>query len=366
MTATLHVALAERGYDIAIGERLLSRAGEMIAPVIRGKRVIIVSDEQVARLYLHRLTNALDAAGIAARPVILPPGEQTKSFSSFAALTETILEQNPDRNTALIALGGGVIGDITGFAASVVLRGIDFVQIPTTLLAQVDSSVGGKTAINSRFGKNLVGSFYQPKLVIADTSTLTTLPKRELLAGYAEVVKYGLVNDAVFFTWCEENAQKLIDGDAGARAYAIEKSCAAKAAIVSADEREGGVRALLNLGHTFAHAFEAETGYGDALLHGEAVGLGMALAFEFSATQGLCPPEDAARVRAHLAGVGLPVSPRDLGKKFQTEALMQHFTRDKKAKDGALTFILARGIGKSFVAHDVDATAVKHFLEERL
>jgi 3-dehydroquinate synthase len=363
MPETVRVSLAERGYDIVVGERLLQVAGQHIAPLLKTPRVFIVTDETVARFYLHRVTGALADAGIRATPIILPPGEQTKSFDHFTELAGTLLEHKPDRHTTLLALGGGVIGDLTGFAASVILRGIPFIQLPTTLLAQVDSSVGGKTAINAAHGKNLIGSFHQPKLVLADVSTLTTLPPREWRAGYAEVAKYGLINDAPFFAWLETNASSLREGNAALLSQAILHSCKAKAAIVAADEREqDDARALLNLGHTFGHALEAETGYGPELLHGEAVSIGMALAFRFSAALGLCTPAAAQRVETHLAAMGLPVTPRDIRPHWDTDALMEHFTRDKKAEGGTLTFILARGIGQAFVARQVDAGALRNFL----
>lgn len=364
MAETLHIALGSRSYDIHVGERLLSQAGELISPLIKTKRVIIICDETVARLYLHRLTGSLEDKGIAARAIILPPGEQTKSLEAFGALIEQILEQKPDRDTMLVALGGGVVGDITGFAASVALRGLPFIQIPTTLLSQVDSSVGGKTGINSRFGKNLIGSFHQPKLVIADVSLLASLPGRELKAGYAEVVKYGLINNEPFFAWLEKNGALALIGDAKTLIHAVHESCRAKAAIVEADEREADLRALLNFGHTFAHALEAETGYSEALNHGEAVAIGMIMAFQLSVALGLCAKAELERVLAHYTAIGLPASPLAVQKNWNIDALMEHFTRDKKAKDGKLTFILTRGIGKAFIAKDVDAAAVRRVVAE--
>lgn len=363
MAETVNVALAERAYDIIVSERALADAGKHIAPLAgKQKRAIIVTDEQVARFYLHRLSGSLEEQGVSARTIILPPGEGTKSFSQFESLLENILEQKPDRGTLLVALGGGVIGDITGFAASVVLRGLDFVQIPTTLLAQVDSSVGGKTAINSRFGKNLIGSFHQPKLVLVDVSALKTLPPREMLAGYAEIIKYGFIDNPAFFSWLETNGRAVLDGEKDALIHAVTESCRAKAAIVSADEKEGGVRALLNFGHTFAHAFEAETGYGAELLHGEAVALGMVLAFRLSVAMGLCPNEDLQRVLLHYEQVGMASSPLTVRSAWNIDALMEHFTRDKKVKDGRMTFVLARGIGAAFVTQDVSAEAVRALL----
>lgn len=364
MTEKLHVNLDARSYNIIVGERLLSKAGHYILSVIKGNNVIIVSDSNVARFYLHRLSNALEEAKINFRCLIVPAGEATKSLSSFAELIENLLEQKPDRKTVLIALGGGVIGDLTGFAASALLRGVDFIQIPTTLLSQVDSSVGGKTGINSKFGKNLIGSFHQPILVLSDVATLTTLPKRELLSGYAEVVKYGFINDPDFFSWLEKNGKAIIAGDSPLQTQAILKSCAAKASIVAADEKEQNVRALLNFGHTFAHAFEAETGYGDALLHGEAVGIGMILAFAASVKMGICPKDDLERATNHLKEVGLATSPLSIRKEWNIDALMDHFTRDKKAKDGKLTFVLSRGIGKAFVQDGVEPEIIYQTLAE--
>ncbi len=364
MTEKLHVGLGSRSYDIIVGERLLAKVGQYIAPVIKGKNVIIISDSNVSRFYLHRLSNALEEAKINFRCIIVPAGEATKSLGSFSELIENILEQKPDRKTVLIALGGGVIGDLTGFAASVLLRGVDFIQIPTTLLSQVDSSVGGKTGINSRFGKNLIGSFHQPLLVLADVATLSTLPKRELLSGYAEVVKYGFINNPDFFSWMEKNGKEIINGDTSLQTQAILKSCAAKAEIVAADEKEQNIRALLNFGHTFAHAFEAETGYSDKLLHGEAVAIGMVLAFAASVKMGICPPDDLAKATSHLKEIGLHTSPIEINKNWNINALMEHFTRDKKAGDGKLTFVLSRGIGKAFIQNDVEPEIIYQTLVE--
>lgn len=359
---TLSVDLGARSYDIRVGERLLAEAGKHMRPLLKSPRVIIITDENVARFYLHRLTNALEAEQIRYRPVIVPAGESSKSLQSFSQLMENLLEQKPDRRTTLVALGGGVIGDLTGFAASALLRGVDFIQIPTTLLSQIDSSVGGKTGINSRFGKNLIGAFHQPRLVLADVQTLSTLPRRELLAGYAEMVKYGLINDAPFFDWLEAHAAAMLTPDASLLTQAIVKSCAAKAAIVASDETEQGARALLNLGHTFGHALEAECGYSDVLLHGEAVAIGMVMAFHFSAQLGLCSLAEAQRAEAMLAASGLRVWPHQVRPEWSMAALVEHFTRDKKTKDGALTFILARGIGQSFIAGDVPLEKLKSFL----
>ena len=311
-------------------------------------------------------------AGIEASLTVMPAGESSKEFEAFGQLMNGLLDQRPDRKTTLVALGGGVVGDLAGFAAAMLLRGVDFIQMPTTLLAQVDSSVGGKTGINTRHGKNLVGAFYQPRLVLADTDVLDTLPRRELLAGYAEVVKYGLIDDPDFFDWCEQNGAAVLAGDAAKRTYAIEQSCRAKARIVAADERETtDLRALLNLGHTFGHALEAETGFGPDLLHGEAVGAGMALAFDLSAQLGLCPAEDAgARAPAISRAVGLPVRLRAIGgdnrRHWDAGKLIEHMRGDKKAEGGKLTFILARGIGKAFVTREVDETALHGLLDRAI
>ncbi len=356
MVESLRVTLLHHSYEIHIGERLLAKAGQYIKPILPGSNVIIISDEMVAKFYLHRLVNSLEEAGVRHRSIIVKAGEATKSLDNFGALMEQLLEQKPDRKTVLIALGGGVIGDLTGFAASVLLRGVPFIQIPTTLLAQVDSSVGGKTGINSKWGKNLIGSFHQPLLVLSDTATLSTLPPRELMAGYAEVLKYALINDATFFDWLDAHTTTDL-------AHAIYHSCKAKAAIVEADEKEQkDIRALLNLGHTFGHALEAECGYDGTLLHGEAVAIGMVMAFELSAQLGLCPASDVEKIKAHYAKAGLPASPLAIRKKWNIDALMEHFTRDKKAEAGKLTFILARGIGKSYVAKDVEPAAVRQLL----
>ena len=368
---TIRVDLAGRAYDIAIGPGLLDRAGELCRPLLAAPRVTIVSDATVAPLYGQRLADSFAAAGVATTAVTVPAGESSKEFASFGKLVNDLLDLRPDRKTTLVALGGGVVGDLTGFAASVLLRGVDFIQVPTTLLAQVDSSVGGKTGINTRHGKNLVGSFYQPRLVLADTDVLDTLPRRELLAGYAEVAKYGLIDDPAFFAWCEQNGASLLAGDAALRTRAIEQSCRAKARIVAADERETtDLRALLNLGHTFGHALEAETGFGSDLLHGEAVGTGMALAFDLSARLGLCPVDDAARVRRHLGAVGLPMRLRAIGgdnrRTWNASRLIEHMRGDKKAADGKLTFVLAHGIGRAFVTREVDEAALRGLLDDAI
>lgn len=364
MTDTIHVNLAERSYDLLAGPGLIARAGELIAPFAPSGRVFVVTDKNVASLHWPALMASLDAAGLKSWTVTLPAGESTKSFAGLEQLTRGLLQHGIGRKDLIIALGGGVIGDIAGLAAGLTMRGIDFVQMPTTLLSQVDSSVGGKTAIDVEEGKNLVGLIHQPRLVLADQDVLKTLPARELLCGYAEIVKIGLINDRAFFEWCETNAQKLLAFDPDATNYAIRTAIAAKARIVEADEREAGPRALLNLGHTFAHALETAAGYDGALLHGEAVGTGMALAFAHSAQLGLISNQDATRVRNHLAHAGFntdlrraPGAPHDIS---QLVALM---SADKKAEAGKLTLILARAIGDAFVQKNADAEAVRAFLK---
>jgi 3-dehydroquinate synthase len=361
---TLRVELGSRSYDIVVGAGLLADAGALIAPVVRQKRVVVVTDENVAKLHLTALQVGLDKAKIAHHAIILPPGEATKDFAHFSKLCEDVLALGIERGTPLIALGGGVVGDLTGFAAATLLRGLDYVQVPTTLLSQVDSSVGGKTAIDSKHGKNLIGAFHQPVLVLADIDTLATLPRRELLAGYAEVVKYGFIRDRAFFEWLEEAGPKLVAGDSDARRQAVLKSCAAKAAIVAIDERETGERQLLNFGHTFGHALEAETGFGDALLHGEAVALGMRLAFDLSAELGLCPRDSVKRVRRHYEAVGLPVAITRIGnaRRFTPGALLQDMGKDKKVRDGRITLILAHDIGDAFISREVERATLEKFL----
>lgn len=363
MTETVAVALGDRSYDVKIGPGLLSQAGELIRPFARRKRVAIVTDENVAALHLGTLSRSLTAAGIAATSIVLPPGEATKAFAGLERLSEALLDHEIERGDLIVAFGGGVIGDLAGLTAGLLKRGVDFVQIPTTLLAQVDSSVGGKTAINAKAGKNLVGLFYQPRLVIADTGTLDTLPKRELLAGYAEVVKYGLIGDRPFFEWLEANGAKLIAGDTAARVHAVKASCAAKARIVEADERETNLRALLNFGHTFGHALEAGTGFGERLIHGEGVAIGMVMAFELSVRLGHATRQDAERVRQHFKTVGLQTSVKEVpGPKLDPAELVAHMAHDKKAKDGKPTFILTRGIGDAFVTADVPLEKVAEVL----
>jgi 3-dehydroquinate synthase len=363
-TDRIPVELGARGYDILVGPGLIGRAGRLIADLPGApKRVAVVTDSHVAELHLAALERALDDAGVAYEAFVVPAGEASKSFESFRRLTEALLAWGIERGTWLVALGGGVVGDLTGFAAAVLLRGVDFVQIPTSLLAQVDSSVGGKTGINAAHGKNLVGAFHQPRLVLADTDALASLPRRELLAGYAEVAKYGALGDAAFFAWLEEHGAHVVEGDPAAQIRAVATSCRAKAAVVAADEREGGQRALLNLGHTFGHALEAETGYSAALLHGEAVAIGMVMAFELSVRLGLCPAEDADRLRRHLAAVGLATDLSDLPQvDWNAERLLGHMRKDKKVRDGRLTFVLARGLGRAFVARDVADDQVRALL----
>ncbi|MCM2293499.1 3-dehydroquinate synthase [Allorhizobium sp. BGMRC 0089] len=363
----VHVPLGERAYDIIIGEGLIERAGGEISTRIKGRKAAIVTDEHVAPLYLESLMDALEADGIDATSFTLPAGEKTKSFDNLQKVCDVLLEARIERNDTVIALGGGVIGDLTGFAAGIVRRGVRFVQIPTSLLSQVDSSVGGKTGINARQGKNLIGVFNQPDLVLADTGVLNTLSEREFRAGYAEVAKYGLIDRPDFFTWLEENWREIFAGGP-ARTQAIAVSCQAKADVVVADEREQGRRALLNLGHTFGHALEAATGYDSRrLVHGEGVAIGMVLAHDFSARLNLASPDDARRVERHLREVGLPTSIRDIpGDMPGVETLMAAIGQDKKVKSGKLTFILTHGIGQSFVADDVPSAEVQSFLSEKL
>jgi 3-dehydroquinate synthase len=358
----VQVALGARAYDIVIGRGLIASLGTRIKALRAGARVALVTDETVARHHLAAAEAALKSAGVDAAPIVVPEGEASKSYATFATLCEAIIAARIERSDLVVALGGGVIGDLAGFAAASVRRGIDYVQVPTTLLAQVDSSVGGKTGINSRYGKNLVGAFHQPVLVIADTALLDTLPKRQFRAGYAEVAKYGLLGDAAFFGWLENNWQDVFAGGP-AREHAIAVCCRAKAGIVARDERETGERALLNLGHTFGHALEAGCGFSDRLLHGEAVALGMALAFEFSARKGLIAAAEAERACAHLAAVGLPTHLKDVpGGSPGVHEMMDLIAQDKKVRRGKLTFILVRGIGQAFIANDVEAAEARAFL----
>jgi 3-dehydroquinate synthase len=362
----VEVALGARSYDIVIGRGQLASLGARIAKLRPGAKVAIVSDKNVATRHLDATVAAVTGNGLQVSTVVLPPGESTKSFKHLASLCDELIAQRIERNDLIIALGGGVIGDLTGFAAAIVRRGLDYVQVPTSLLAQVDSSVGGKTAIDSPQGKNLIGAFHQPVLVIADTALLDTLPEREFRAGYAEIAKYGLLGDAAFFAWLEANWKDVFAGGP-AREHAIATSCRAKAAIVARDERETGDRMLLNLGHTFGHALEAAAGFSDRLLHGEAIAIGMALAFEFSARRALLPKVEAERAIRHLAAVDLPVRISQIaGGAPMLDELMGLVAQDKKVSRGKLTFILARGIGNAFVATDVDAAEVRSFLAEKL
>ena len=361
------VGLDDRAYDIVIGPGLIADAGRLLSERFPGRRFAVVTDENVAERHLEPLVAGLTEAGLAFSSIVLSPGEGTKSFETLESVVDGVLSARLERGDLLIALGGGVIGDLVGFVAGIVRRGMRFVQIPTSLLAQVDSSVGGKTGINTRHGKNLVGLFHQPSLVLADTTALDTLSPRHLRAGYAEVAKYGLIDDAPFFSWLEQNHGEIFAGGA-ARVGAIASSCRAKAEVVRIDETEQGPRALLNLGHTFGHAFETATDYdAERLVHGEAVAIGMVLAHEFSARLGLAPQEDAVRVAAHLAAVGLPTQISDIpGDVGTADDLMRAIHQDKKVKRGRLTFILTRGIGQAFIADDVEPEAVRAFLVDKL
>lgn len=363
-SATVHVALGDRAYDVRIGTGLIERAGVEITPFLRRPRVAIVTDDTVSKLHLQHLQSSLKAEGIASEALVLPAGEGTKSWPHLTTCVEWLLEQKIERRDIVVAFGGGVIGDLVGFAAAVLRRGVRFVQIPTTLLAQVDSSVGGKTGINSHYGKNLIGAFHQPAFVLADVSILDTLSPRDFLSGYGEVAKYGLLGDADFFQWLEENAPKLRD-DMALRQKAVAHSVAMKAGIVTRDETEQGERALLNLGHTFGHALEAATGYSDRLLHGEGVAIGCALAFDLSARMGLCSQEAPSRVLAHLRQMGMPASLREIpGELPDDEALIALMGQDKKVEDGQLRFVLARGIGDAFVSDGVELGPLAEVLRE--
>lgn len=361
----LRVELGDRAYEILVGPRLIERAGREFRPLLRRRQVVIVSDETVARHCLPQLHDSLSEAGIAHHTLLLPPGEETKDLDHFGRLAEEILAFGIERGSMLVALGGGVVGDVTGFAAATLLRGIDFVQIPTTLLAQVDSSVGGKTGINTRVGKNLIGAFYQPRLVLADTATLATLPRRELLAGYAEIAKYGLIRDAGFFAWLEAEGRAVCELAAAPLRRAVMTSCTMKADIVAADEREEGDRALLNFGHTFGHALETLTGFSARLLHGEAVGIGMVLAFDFAARMDLAAQEAAGRVRRHLDEIGLPTQLSAIGLAgISADLLIAQMSKDKKVRDGRITLILPRRIGEAFVMKDAPLDELRDFLAE--
>ena len=358
MTKIITVGLGSRAYAIHVGNGLMAHAADLIKPFARGP-VPVVTDNQVGEIHLAQFLDRLGKAGMDARPIVLPAGEASKSFAGLESLCGQLLETGVDRGGLIVALGGGVIGDLTGFAAGVLKRGIGFAQVPTTLLAQVDSSVGGKTAINARQGKNLIGLFHQPRLVIADTALLATLPRRELLAGYAEVVKYGALGDAQFFQWLEQNGPLALGGDSAAMVHAVAHSCQMKADIVARDERETGERALLNLGHTFGHALEAATGFSDRLRHGEGVAIGTALAFALSVRLGLAPAADAERFIAHLKTVGLPSAIGDIpGPRPDSQSLIGHMAHDKKSRDGKLNFVLLRGLGQAFVTDQVPLDAL--------
>jgi shikimate kinase/3-dehydroquinate synthase len=363
----LHVVLSSTSYDVVIGDDLLSRAGALLAPRIPQKRAVIVTDQNVAALHLQTLLDGLAETAITASTIVIKGGEACKNMETYQDIVDQMLEQRVERRTTVIGFGGGVVGDLAGFAAATTLRGLPFVQIPTTLLSQVDSSVGGKTGVNTKRGKNLVGAFYQPRMVLADTATLATLPPRELKAGYAEIAKAGLIGDAAFFAWCERNGQAVVSGDRDSQAEAIRRACAFKAAVVGDDEREekpNDGRALLNLGHTFGHALEAEYGYDGGLLHGEGVAVGLGLAFKLSARLGLCPQADAERVIAHVSAVGLPADLSMLNRRFSAATLIGHMRRDKKMRDGALHFVLARGIGQCLTSSDVPPDAVLDLLRD--
>lgn len=367
MRETVHVPLPGREYDVVIGPDLVAEAGTRIAPLLRRPRVAVVADAHVADLHLAALRSGLEAAGIACTVLELPQGEATKSWAHLQQVVEWLLAEKVERGDVVLAFGGGVIGDLVGFAAAILRRGVRFVQVPTSLLAQVDSSVGGKTGINSPQGKNLIGAFHQPSLVLADTALLGTLTPRDFLAGYGEVAKYGLLGDAAFFSWLEENGPRLASGDMATRVEAVRHSVQMKADIVLRDETEQGDRALLNLGHTFGHALEAATGYSDRLLHGEGVAIGCALAFEVSARMGLCSQECPSRVRAHLAQMGMKRDLADIpGDLPDAEGLLALMGQDKKVVDGQLRFILARDIGQAFVTAEVPRETVLNVLKDAL
>ncbi len=368
LSQKITIALKDHSYDIHVGDGLLDQAGKIITPLLNRPKTVIITDDNVARHQLPRLEKSLDLVNITFDVIILPAGEATKSFSQLENLLDQLLALHLERGDKIIALGGGVIGDLVGFAASIYLRGIGFIQIPTTLLAQVDSSVGGKTGINSPRGKNLIGSFHQPALVLSDVSSLSSLPARQLLSGYAEVVKYALINDREFFHWLEENSAKIIAGDPTAQTEAIITCCRAKATVVAEDEKEKGGRALLNLGHTFGHALEAEANYSDRLFHGEAVAIGMVMAFDLSVEMGLCPAEDAVKVRRHLERLSLPVRISNINHpvsqiKMTAERLFNHTLHDKKISDGRVTFVIASGIGKAFLSAEINPDDVKHVFQ---
>ncbi len=366
MTEPQRIAVSGDGfkpYEVVVGPGLLAGVEAWIGPFAPSRRVLIVTDANIAPLHGETLRRRLDAAGYATGMLVVPAGEGTKSWDGLKTVTDRMVEMGLDRKDVVIALGGGVIGDLTGFASAVYMRGIDFIQIPTTVLAQVDSSVGGKTAIDHPQGKNLIGAFHQPRLVLCDLDVLATLPAREIRCGYAEIIKYGLLGDRDFFTWLEANVGRVLALEPDAIQHAVAKSVAMKADIVAQDEREGGVRALLNLGHTFGHALEAEVGFGDTLLHGEAVAVGMGQAFRYGARESLCSPGDAERAIAAIAAAGLPTRMGDIRNlPFNAERLIVHMGHDKKAEGGALTFVLVRGIGEAFVAKKVSRDSIYDFL----
>ena len=361
--AAVHVGLGDRAYDVLIGPGLIDGAGGLIAPLLKRRRVAVVTDSIVGDYHGERLAVALEKGGVAVDTITVPAGEESKSFAGLESLSAQLLALKLDRGDLIVAFGDGVVGDLAGLAAAIYKRGIDFIQIPTTLLAQVDSSVGGKTAIDTPAGKNLIGAFHQPRLVLADLDVLCTLPDREMACGYAEVVKYGLLGDAKFFDWLEKHGDCVLGRKSPELTHAVARSVQMKAEIVAEDEKEVGRRALLNLGHTFGHALEAETGFGDALKHGEAVAAGCAQAFRFSARLGLCPPDDATRAEAIFRAAGLPTRLADLPRQgMSADALVDHMAQDKKASGGRLTFVLARAIGDAFVSRDVEASQMRDFL----
>lgn len=360
----LNLPLGDRSYDIFIGNNLIDGCSDSLKSVIGSSKVFIITDENVAKFHLKTLKSKLSQLAIKFHSIIIPAGEKSKSLNSLESLLNQIFEQQPERNTTLIALGGGVIGDLTGFAASILLRGVNFIQIPTTLLSQVDSSVGGKTGINNKFGKNLIGSFYQPKMVLADISILNSLSNRQFLSGYAEIVKYGLLGDVVFFNWLDANKQNILNKDNETLIYSVKKSCQAKANIVAQDESEKGTRALLNLGHTFAHAFEEATGYSDKLFHGEAVAIGMVMAFKLSEKLNLCDSKQTQIVIDHLKNMGLPTNLFDIQDNWNAQSLLDRMFQDKKVSGGKLVFILVNKIGDAFIKKDVDSNIVLEFLND--
>jgi len=362
--SVIRVELGARSYDVQIGAGLIENAGAVLRPLAGRMKTAVITDSNVADLHLDRLHASLAAAGLEPHPIVLPAGEATKSFDVLADVCDRLLEAGVERGDLVVAFGGGVIGDLAGFAAAILRRGVRFAQVPTTLLAQVDSSVGGKTGINTKHGKNLIGAFHQPAIVLADTGVLGTLPERQFQAGYAEVAKYGLIVDAPFFAWLEQNREAVFAQRSDALSHAIAVACETKARVVAEDERETGARALLNLGHTFGHALEAVTGYSDRLLHGEAVAIGMVMAFEMSRQLGHCDDEAPGRVEAHLKAAGLPTRVGDIsGAPLDVDEVIAAMTQDKKAEAGRMVFILARAIGEAFVSRDVSPETVRNFID---